>query len=171
MNNSERPAFEEQIRQLFAGFNVPAMPDRIEAYWRGLQRMQLSAVTRVVDHALGEDGPEKLPTAPQLWGLYRDLRASGAPAAQTERPAEPDCDAAARIGNVAPFRCITQYALASRTETEITAEQIRKIVATKNQLVDAFRRLPDDERSPNELRDLVVGAFERIVQAQQERAA
>jgi hypothetical protein len=170
VNNSERPAFEEQIRQLFAGFNVPAMPDRIEAYWRGLQRMQLSAVTRVVDHALGEGGPEKLPTAPQLWALYRDLRTSAAPAAQPERQAEDDCDAAARMGNACLFRCIASHY--RENKRAIPDEQIRKLVTAKNQLVDAYRRMPDDERSPNELRDLIEGAFERIVQApQQERAA
>jgi hypothetical protein len=133
--------------------------------------MQLATVTRVVDHALGEDGPEKLPTAPQLWALYRDLRASAAPAARSSEP-EPACDDAARIGNVALLRCIVRHAIDNKPP--IPAALLRKdgpIVAAKNQLVEAFRRLPEDERSPNELRDLIEGAFDRIVQAQQDRAA
>jgi hypothetical protein len=172
VNNSERAAFEDQIRQLFAGYNVPATQERIEAYWRGLQRMQLATVTRVVDHALGEDGPERLPTAPQLWGLYRDLRASSAPAAQASREDGPACDEAGIVGNAALLRCIVQHYHDGKPT--IPAALVRKdgpLVAAKNQLVDAFRRLPEDERSPNELRDLIAGAFERIVQAPRERAA
>ena len=166
MNNSERAAFDDQIRQLFAGFNVPATQERLDAYWRGLQRMQLATVTRVIDYALSEDGPEKLPTAPGLWRLTVDMRASGGPTITTPDTTGPQIDDAGRLGNVSLFRCLALY-----NGPRITDARMHEIVTAKNRLVDAYRRLPDDERSPNELRDLIAGAFDRIVQARSSAAA
>lgn len=74
MNSGDRHEFDTQMSLLCAGFNVP-IGDRSEAYWKGVIRMSLMEFTRCVEHALGEDGPEKIPTCSQLWGIRKQLRA------------------------------------------------------------------------------------------------
>lgn len=83
MQLSDRTDFEAQLASLCAGFNVP-VGDRAEAYWRGLARMELRTFARIVEHCLGEDGPEKIPTTKQCWLHSKALRKNGADA-----PAEP----------------------------------------------------------------------------------
>ncbi len=82
MNFDDRPEFDEQLRLLCAGFNVP-IGDRAEAYWKGLARMSLIEFARCVEFALGEHGPEKIPTSPQIWGIRKQLRT------HREAPLEP----------------------------------------------------------------------------------
>lgn len=82
----DRDEFRLQLHSLCAGFNVP-VGDREEAYWRGLGKMELRTFVRVVEHALGEDGPEKIPTTKQCWTLSKGLRRNGSAApAVPERP-------------------------------------------------------------------------------------
>lgn len=73
MLSTERAEFEIQLANLCAGFNVP-VGDRVEAYWRGLAKMELRTFVRVVEHCLGEEGPEKIPTTRQCWSLSKVLR-------------------------------------------------------------------------------------------------
>lgn len=73
MQNDDRAEFETQLSQLCAGFNVP-LGDRLEAYWRALSKMELHTFVRVVEHCLGEGGPEKIPTTGQCWGLSKAIR-------------------------------------------------------------------------------------------------
>lgn len=74
MQPAERQEFDVLMAHLCAGFNVP-VGDRGEAYWRGLEKMPLPTFARVVDRALGPDGPEKIPTSGQCWSISRLLRA------------------------------------------------------------------------------------------------
>lgn len=87
MQLSDRTDFEAQLASLCAGFNVP-MGDRAEAYWRGLAKMELRTFARVVEHCLGEDGPEKIPTTKQCWLHSKSLRKNGAftPSEPTRAP-------------------------------------------------------------------------------------
>lgn len=73
MLSTDRKDFEALLVPLCAGFNVP-LADRPDAYWRGLQKMSLIEFSRVVDHALGEDGPDKIPTTKQCWSIRNQLR-------------------------------------------------------------------------------------------------
>lgn len=61
MNSGDRKEFDAQIAILCAGYDKP-LGDRAEAYWKGLHRMSLIEFARCVEYALGDDGPEKLPT-------------------------------------------------------------------------------------------------------------
>jgi hypothetical protein len=70
----DRPEFDHHAKVLCAGFNVPATPERVEAYWNGLQRMHLAEFIRCVGYALGEHGPEKIPTASGLWTIRKTVR-------------------------------------------------------------------------------------------------
>jgi hypothetical protein len=74
MLSTDRTEFESQLGKLCAGFNVPTTQDRIEAYWSGLARMSLLQFVRCVEFALGEDGPEKIPTTSGMWKIHRAAR-------------------------------------------------------------------------------------------------
>lgn len=73
MNAGDREEFEKLIAELCAGFNVPP-GERPAAYWKGLAKMSLGQFARVVEQALGEDGPEKIPTVRAVWDLHRKRR-------------------------------------------------------------------------------------------------
>lgn len=74
MLTADRKEFDDHLASLCAGFNVP-VGLRSEAYWLGLQKMELPTFVRVVQYALGEDGPEKIPTVSQCWAISKKLRA------------------------------------------------------------------------------------------------
>ncbi len=76
MLSSERTEFETLISQLFAGFPSSGVqtPNRIEAYWKGLQKLGLVELTRLVEFALSEHGPDRLPSVPQLWRMRSEMR-------------------------------------------------------------------------------------------------
>ena len=61
MRSNDLQDFTRQVEVLCAGFNVPPTEQRIEALWRGLQHMDLTVFTRVVECALA-GGTEKLRT-------------------------------------------------------------------------------------------------------------
>lgn len=83
MQAADRAEFEQHAKALCAGFNVPATPERLEAYWLGLRFMSLGDFCRTVAYALGEHGPERMPTVPALWAIRKASRA--APASNTEQ--------------------------------------------------------------------------------------
>lgn len=71
MDSKERDEFNRQLRVLFAGWNVLPTPERLDAYWRGLNKMGLMAFVRLIEECLGENGTEKLPTVHVFWELYK----------------------------------------------------------------------------------------------------
>jgi hypothetical protein len=73
MQTAERDEFEAQMLMLCAGKNVP-VGDRLEAYWIGLKQMSIAQFACVVEYALGEEGPEKIPTTNQVWSIHKQLR-------------------------------------------------------------------------------------------------
>lgn len=117
MQASERNEFDTQIQQLCAGFNVP-VGDRTEAYWRGLGKMPLHTLARVVEFALGEDGPEKIPTSHQCWGMAKQLRFR----APVQRAAEPawTCDALGVNANLRLLRHVNQKAQRYHPDVHVT---------------------------------------------------
>ncbi len=87
MQSSDRPQFDEQILLLCAGFNVPPSV-RPEAYWLGLAKMSLPEFARCVEFALSEDGPDKIPSVREIWGLRVKMRRQGQ-ARAVEAPYKP----------------------------------------------------------------------------------
>lgn len=82
MLSTDREEFEVQMALLCAGFNVP-LGDRVEAYWKGVAKMSLLEFARTVEYALGEEGPEKIPSTAQLWAIKKKMRSVGAIAVPT----------------------------------------------------------------------------------------
>lgn len=83
MLSTDRAEFESQLGKLCAGLNVPMTTERIEAYWTGLAKMSLLQFVRVIDHALGEDGPDKFPTVPGIWKILKAARNTSTQVTQT----------------------------------------------------------------------------------------
>jgi hypothetical protein len=81
MQAGDREEFEAQVKLLCAGYDRP-VADRLEAYWKGLGKMAIIEFARVVEFAIGEDGPEKLPDTHACWRILKQLktRASKPPA-------------------------------------------------------------------------------------------
>jgi hypothetical protein len=148
MLNTERPQFEAELAVLFGGYPTFLTPPRIEAYWRGLQKMQLTTFVRCVSEVLGEGGSDKLPTVNAIWQISRTLRATPP---QQPRPVE---------ATVHPLQGAANSALLSllRTRGPTTEACIHKLVSLKNQIVSD---LPADA-DPAEVRDVLLKAFERI---------
>jgi hypothetical protein len=156
MRSTERPEFTALLGALCAGFNQPVTPERIEGYWRGLSNMQLPAFERVVDYALGETGPDKLPTAPQLWRLYRELTAAARKEA-TPAPVQGalvDPHPFTLHANRVMFRLLRE--LAQKHGTGATPESLAAMVAAKARVVGNYRYICEDEPAAcAELRDVL----------------
>lgn len=152
MNSTERPQFEKHLAQLLAGYDRKSTPERIEAYWRALNRMPLIAFERVVDFALGERGPEELPTPKRCWQIYRDMRATPASAPLAAR--DPKFTQADIWANRWLFGYLAQQGGASRAS-------LAKLVEVKNKIAASCSGIPDDELDPKELRDMLFPAFDK----------
>jgi len=77
MQNTDREEFNALLRKFMGGYDAFPNPDKIEAYWTGLQKMTLPQLSRIIDHALSEEGPDKLPNVHGVWDLHREMRRSG----------------------------------------------------------------------------------------------
>jgi hypothetical protein len=82
----EPDEFDKALAQLCAGFNVPCTEERREAYGRAFRKLSPLMWDRLVDYALSEDGPDKMPTVRELWSIRRELRAQLPQAATPTQP-------------------------------------------------------------------------------------
>lgn len=151
MNSTEKPRFEERCKVLLSGFNVMPSPERVEAYWTGLGRMQLGIFERCVEHVLGPEAPEKLPTPGQIWRVSKELRAKPEKAQQGAPASEFDKFSA--YGNRAMLAWLCKHGQASE-------ESLAQMVVEKNKLCDAYRTICEDEPDAClELREKLFDAF------------
>lgn len=156
MQLADRPLFEDQLGALCAGFNVPVTELRAEAYWRGLQRMHLGQFARVVEYALSEHGPERIPSVPQIWLLHKQAR-SQRPAAPT-----PVADAAPAYDALHGFaqRCLLHWL---RQRGGVAEATLARLVAEKNRLLAQFREIAAEETlTADEVRPAMLRAFDRV---------
>lgn len=151
MLSTERQDFEAQLQVLFGGFPTFLTPPRIEAYWRGLSKMSLSVFVRCVDHALGEQGGDKLPTVNTLWQISKRLRAPiNGPKPTFEKPIGDDY---LLLGN--------RWLLGFMLKTNVTDDAIPWLVELKNRIVEDFRNSGDVCGGPTtaEWLDMAMAAF------------
>ena len=174
MLSTDRKDFEDQVAILCAGFPpTMATQERMEAYWRGLQQMQLSSVIRVVDYALGESGPDKIPTPRQCWSIYRQLRTAG--------PSRSSATVSKRIDQYDSYANVRLFDFL-HTKGSASEESLVELLIVKRLIVDQVRKIaaedPRNERKPHrvfdalrdDLRDMLLAAFEKRWQAQPEEA-
>lgn len=165
MQPTDRAEFDTHITLLCAGFNVPATAERLEAYWRGLAKMPLSALARCVEHALGEHGPDRIPTAPGLWGIYR--------ATKTERPdarkgqakaADPAFDSIHSFGQ----RMLLAFVMNPRRAAP-SAASLQRMVDAKNQIIASYRQIETEE--PVESQEITDALHKRFEAEYEQRPA
>jgi hypothetical protein len=153
---ADRDAFESHLGALCAGFNVPMTELRTEAYWRGLQQMHLLQFARTVEHALGEEGPERIPTVPQMWAVWKKVR--NRRPAQTSVPATavpPAFDSLHAFGQ----RCLMRWLLQNGP---VTDEHLARLIQVKNRLVGQFRQVRTEcDITAEEVRESLLEAFRR----------
>lgn len=158
MNATDRLEAEKLFSALLAGFDRKATPERLEAYWRGCNRMSLPLLDRVVDRALGDHGPDEIPAPKRLWGIARDLRAEGAPPRAGNTAGAHD--QLSVLGNVILLRVLMR--------DPASDDSLRRMVAAKNRIVEQVqgtygtRPLTDEEVA--ELRDVFTAALEKLWQ-------
>lgn len=156
MLSSERSEFDQHLGTLCAGFNVPVTDLRAEAYWRGLAKMQLSQFARVVEHALGPDGPERIPTSSQCWSLWRQIRAQRPKATESRPSDERQYDSLHCFGN----RCLLRFLTVVGGVSEDT---LTELLVAKGRVAENFRIISAEEDiTAIEVRTAMFAAFERV---------
>lgn len=156
MLSTEREAFDDQVRLLCAGFNIPATPERLESYWTGLQRMNLPVFVRIVERALGPDGPEKFPAVSSVWGIYRELRTKARPPSTAPSLSTPSVDAFVAFGNRALVEFLRQNGAAA-------GEVLGLLVEAKNTVAQNLRGIDaEDHISADEAREAFFKAYRRV---------
>lgn len=157
MHSSEREEFETHLGTLCAGFNVPMTELRTDAYWRGLQQMSALQFARVVEHALSERGPERIPTVPQVWNLHRELRRTArAPAPSPSSSPPPAFDSFHAFGQ----RCLLRFLSAAGA---VPDDVVPRLVAEKNRLAANFRSVAAEcEVTAEEVREAMFAGFARV---------
>lgn len=151
MLNTERPDAEKLFSALLAGFDRKASPERLDAYWRGCNRMALPLLERVVDFALSERGPDSIPTPRQLWLLAREMRSPAAP--RSPEHEEPQLDPLSAFANRTLFVFLCQRGAASQ-------ESLVELVSAKNAVVRAIKSPEGIEAE--ELRDVLRTTFAKL---------
>lgn len=159
MRSDDLQGFTSQVEVLCAGFNVPPTEQRVEALWRGLQAMELMVFTRVVECALAGGTErlviEKMPTAPQLWNLSRQMKASAPAPVYREEPQKP----------FDHFHGFAQRALMVFLQQKgaASAASLKRLVAEKNRVVADFRLIAsEDVVTADEFREALFRAFGRV---------
>jgi hypothetical protein len=157
MDNSHRKEFDAQIMQLCAGFPPTfASPDRIEAYWRALQKMPMSGVVRCVDYALSEDYDEdRIPSPRQLWRIYRQLRARSVSIDPSPKRAHDDQDIFTRFADHVFFNYLMRKGCA--------LEVLPRLIDIKNTMTKNYRDIGSEEHvDPQEMRDQLVKRWDKV---------
>jgi len=113
MLSTDREEFETLLARLCAAYDRPMGEARTSAYWTGLAHMTLIDFGRVVEHCLGERGPEKFPTVHACWEFARMLKPVRALGAMATAKRDDDGEDAWLIrGNLHLLRYIRRHVAA-----------------------------------------------------------
>lgn len=155
MLSTEREDFDKQLEVLFGGYPTFVTAPRKEAYWRGLQKMQLSMFVRCVDAALQDQSEEgkKLPTVNRVWELSRTLKARSAPLHQRTQEAQ-SYDDYHQLGQ--------RWLLAFMIRNDVDPAKMPMLIAAKNRIVAEFRAGGDIDGTVAEWLDVAMTEFERV---------
>lgn len=155
MLSTEREEFDKQLEVLFGGYPTFVTAPRKEAYWRGLQKMQLSMFVRCVDAALQDQSEEgkKLPTVNRVWELSRNLKARTAMPQRTQET-QVSYDDYHQLGQRWLFAFLLKRG-------GVDPAVLPKLIATKNRIVAEFRAGGDVDGTVAEWLDVAMAAFER----------
>jgi hypothetical protein len=161
--STDREQFDVQLALLCQGYGF-WVGDRADAYWKGLEKMSVSAFARCVEFAISEGGPEKIPNTHGIWKIYRSLRASAAPPPVVE--AVPDQSKWLLWVNGMFLKYLLQRRLTENFKGDINLGARRveclKLVA----FFEAIEAERDPEATEAELRKRFLSSMARIPDAQ-----
>lgn len=154
MLSTEREEFDKQLEVLFGGYPTFVTAPRKEAYWRGLQKMQLSMFVRCVDAALQDQSEEgkKLPTVNRVWELSRTLKARTAMPQRAQETQSYD--------DYHQLGCRWLFAFLLKNGG-VEPAKIPKLIDAKNRIVEEFRAGGDIDGTVREWLDVATSTFER----------
>lgn len=155
---TERPEFEREFRLLCAGFNVMPTPEREEAYWRGLHKLPLPALARIIEHVLGESGAERMPTPSQVWKVHRELRSSRVTPIEQPKSMGPR-DTLADMGQVELLR----FLMSPAQPLGASEASLQRMITAKNVIIGQYRILEaEQDVDPDEIAATLAQKFERL---------
>lgn len=156
MLSTERESFEAQLAVLFGGYPTFLTPPRVEAYWRGLQKMPLSVFVRCIDQVLGESGHDKLPTVNTIWQTSRMLR-SPAQTHTQEKPRQ-SYDNFHLFGNHLLMNFLRRH------PQPVSDESLKELVKAKDRIVADYRSIhAEDPVTAEEVRDALNAKWNELV--------
>lgn len=170
MLSTERNEFETELKVLFGAFPSYLTDERKEAYWRGLQKMQLGMFKRCVERAIGEGGEEKLPTVHRMWEISHELRDQARGPMRSPGPqAEREVDVFTGYANRVLYWFLTSGRNATpdgfrRLGEEMrgapSAKSLRAMLREKSRIADAYRSICTEEPEASlDMRDELLAAF------------
>lgn len=162
MLSTERGAFAKLIEVLCAGYNVPATEARLDAYWRGCNRMHLAAFERTVDFILGPDGDaEDLPTPRQIHIQHRRMLAAQRSASEpTHKLDGPELDKFDRYAGQVLFSVLCS--LTSQHGSGASDASLAEMVHVKHRFAAGYREMCIAEPDAcEEMRDAMKAALTR----------
>jgi hypothetical protein len=162
----ELPQFTKLADALFAAFDKPSTEARVSAYWIGLKQMQLLQFEEVVQHVIGFDGEDELPTPKQLYSISRRLRnakraaelAGRKSAAAPSDAPKPEPDVFERYANRVLLGVLCE--LIAQHRSAATDESLAQMVQVKRRLANDYRDICVEEPDAcSELRDKLLVAL------------
>lgn len=155
---SERPEFEKHVGTLLAGFDRKITPERLEAYWLGCNRMSLGTFERAVARAVGEHGPDEVPTPKRMCFIAYELRAAGVSSSSTPQSKQPERDPLQRLAMSCLVEIVKRLGVPSHASGDAMAAAKNRIVA---QLADSYGRRSLTDEEATQLRDVITPACEK----------
>lgn len=157
MQPTDRPEFVKLAEALFAAFDRPPSDGRMQAYWLGLQRMNLHQFEAAVSHVIGPDGEDELPTPKQLFAISRKLR-------NAQRAAELAARQSAPVANQPEPDRFQAYAnrvmvamlcsLAAQHGSAASDKSLAEMTQVAHRYADAYREMCVEEpKACEEMRD------------------
>ena len=181
MNENQHDDWDRAFAELCAGFDRTVTAERRGAYRKSLGKMHIAGWQRLVEHCLGEKGPDRFPTAPQLWRIHRELRRQHRAAGPGEDG--PNMSGYARFANrmllkvaysdkrrtfvpIAKYAPVVDWVEALKNPPKpIDDSLLRECLRVKNQIVfDAEESAArGDAWDDEDFRDMLQSAFEKLL--------
>lgn len=163
MQAQDRPEFDRQMARLCAAYSVQP-GDRPDAYWQAFGKLGLIEFARMVEYALGPDGPDRMPSVHVLWGIRKSFRSS-APIQHHEMP--PHGDALDGWANRIMFGWLSNRV---SHHGPLSDDDLRRVIAAKQEELNGMRLLIV-EKDPEATTKRFVCAFRARADAIADHAA
>lgn len=166
--------FDATLGELCAAYDKPFTNERRAAYRKSLGKLGQVGWARLVDHCIGESGPERMPTTRECWQIYRKLRNWRPPTQVSAETQAPDLSHSERAINGMLVKWISvevtsgrrkPFTTASGTPRTIPNGELRERVRVIREIAEAHELMVsegDPEATEERLRASFTAAMARI---------